>query len=210
MAGKNLGSGSIFLFLISIGPINVGSGRLNLKPYICIMKLNSDYFLRWRGYFATSAILLLLILAESCNSQPVTSETGQSTSGGDTTAKQEDGLKAQTLPEDFNVFFKRFHEDSVFQLEHTIFPLEGLPNTRGDWDTIPPERFFWQKADWKIHHHFTDPSNNFQQWFEMKGDRVVEHWILMRGTNMYIIRRFAKLEDGWFLIYYQGLRPTVR
>ncbi len=181
-----------------------------MKVYICSMKLDLGYFRKLRGYFASSAILFLLILAESCNSQPVTTEAGNSSKGNDTTGKEEDGIVGQTLPEDFNVFYRRFHEDSVYQLEHINFPLEGLPNTRGDWDTIPPERFFWQKTGWKIHHHMTDPGNNFQQWFEMKGDRMIEHWILMKGTNMYIVRRFAKLEDGWYLIYYQGLRPTVR
>lgn len=120
------------------------------------------------------------------------------------------GFLANSLPEDFNAFYRRFHEDSVFQMAHINWPLEGLPNATSADDTIPPDRFFWQKATWKKHNHFTDPGGNFQQWFEMTGDRIVEHWVLMKGTNMYIVRRFAKLDDGWYLIYYTGLRPTKR
>lgn len=116
----------------------------------------------------------------------------------------------QTLPEDFNAFFEKFHSDTVFQLAHINFPLEGLPNAQGDSDTIAPERYFWQRDGWKIHRPFTDPGNSFQQWFEMKGDRIIEHWILLRGSDLYIYRRFAKIDNDWFLIYYQGLRKTKR
>ena len=155
-------------------------------------------------------MIVMLILTQSCNSQPVTTGADNQTGAADSTKTEDPGIAAMTLPEDFNEFFKRFHDDTAFQMAHITFPLEGLPNAKGDSDTIAPARFFWQRADWKIHKPFTDPGGNFQQWFEMKGPRVVEHWILLRGTDMYIYRRFAKLEDGWYLIYYQGLRPTVR
>jgi hypothetical protein len=115
-----------------------------------------------------------------------------------------------TLPDDFVAFFDRFHTDSAYQMEHIMFPLEGLPTSTGDGDTLTTTRYFWQKADWKIHHRFTDPGHDFEQWYEVLNDRVIEHWIQMKGTNLYMKRRFAKLADGWHLIYYQGLRPTNR
>lgn len=159
--------------------------------------------------------MFLFLLTESCNSRPVSSDQADGDSAavqdslpGDSTRAKD--FVANSLPKDFNDFYLRFHEDSAYQMAHINWPLEGLPNAKSPEDTIPPEYFFWQKATWKKHNHFTDPGNNFQQWFEMKGDRIVEHWVLMKGTNMYIVRRFAKLDNGWHLIFYQGLRPTKR
>ena len=139
------------------------------------------------------------MLTESCNPKANTSTT------------ETEGQKAvDTLPDDFVAFFDRFHTDSAYQMAHIMFPLEGLPATTGDGDTLTITRYFWQKGDWKIHHRFTDPGHDFEQWYEVLNDRVIEHWILMKGTNLHMKRRFAKLEDGWYLIYYQGLRPTNR
>ena len=115
--------------------------------------------------------------------------------------------EGDTLPSEFVAFFDRFHEDSAFQMAHITFPLEGLPNSNNDSVVNNAERYYWTRADWKIHHGFVDPSNQFTQWFEMIGDRMIEHWVHMKGTNLFLQRRFAKLSDGWYLIYYVGMRP---
>lgn len=112
-----------------------------------------------------------------------------------------------TLPKDFADFFDRFHADSAYQMEHINFPLEGLPATTGIGDTLPTERYFWQKANWIKHNRFNDPGGNFEHWYLVVNDRIIEHWVKMKGTNLHMKRRFAKLDDGWYLIYYQGLRP---
>jgi len=44
------------------------------------------------------------------------------------------------IPDDFPDFYTKFHTDSVFQMEHIVFPLEGTP--AGDK---------WQRDDWVIH-----------------------------------------------------------
>jgi hypothetical protein len=153
---------------------------------------------KWRGCFVLSALLTLPFLGESCKSK--NAENNQST---------EESV-IDTLPADFVTFYDRFHEDSAFQMDHINFPLEGLPNSAGDGDTLATTRFFWQKADWKKHNHFTDPGGDFEQWFEVSDDRIIEHWVHMKGTNLHMRRRFAKLQDGWYLIYYQGMRPVDR
>jgi hypothetical protein len=143
-------------------------------------------------------VLIIPVLSESCRSK----ETAPQDTGPETEA-------VDTLPPDFVTFFNRFHEDSAFQWDHIIFPLEGLPNSTGDGDTTANARFFWQKSEWVKHNRFTDPGGNFDHWYTIIGDRIIEHWIQMKGTNMYMKRRFAKLDDGWYLIYYQGMRPVT-
>ena len=114
---------------------------------------------------------------------------------------------ADTLPKEFVTFFDQFHEDTAFQLAHIVFPLEGLPNSQGETDTMPVMRYFWQRENWKFHRHMTDPSNQFENWFEVLDPRIIEHWVQAKGTNLFMQRRFAKLSDGWYLIYYAGMRP---
>lgn len=112
-----------------------------------------------------------------------------------------------TLPDDFITFYDRFHTDSLYQMDHIVFPLEGLPNAIEVPDTVATKRFFWQQNEWKKHNHFTDPSGQFDHWYQVLDERVIEHWVQMKGTDMMIQRRFAKLENGWNLIYYAGMRP---
>lgn len=94
-------------------------------------------------------------------------------------------------------------------MDHIVFPLEGMPASTGDDDTLITGRFFWQRNEWKKHNHFTDPSNQFEHWYQVLDERIIEHWIKMKGTNLVMRRRFAKLDDEWFLIYYSGLRPET-
>jgi hypothetical protein len=144
-------------------------------------------------------MLVLLLPMTSCKS-----------GGNNAPAEAATEAPVDTLPGDFVAFFNRFHDDSVYQMEHILWPLEGLPAAVVDGEDIPSERYYWQKSNWKKHNHFTDPGGNFDQWYEVANDRFIEHWIQLKGTNMYMRRRFAKLDDGWFLIYYQGLRPMEK
>lgn len=125
----------------------------------------------------------------------------------DETTTDTDTTTVDTLPADFVAFYDRFHTDSQYQMDHIIFPLEGLPNSGIGADTVIPERYFWQRENWKLHNHFTDPSGQFDHWFLVKDPRIIEHYINMTGTNLMMLRRFAKLDEDWYLIYYIGMRP---
>lgn len=146
-------------------------------------------------FFALS--LLVLVSLESCAKKDAQHQTEEE-------AASADSLK---LPDDFVAFYDRFHTDSQYQMDHITFPLEGLPNSTGDGDTLLTERFFWQRDDWQRHNHFTDPSGQFEHWYEVLNERIIEHWVQMKGTNLVLRRRFAKLDEDWYLIYYAGMRP---
>jgi hypothetical protein len=140
-----------------------------------------------------------VLITESCKPKGATPEV-----------IQEEEQVADTLPADFVEFYDKFHTDSLYQMNHIIFPLEGLPNSLGDGDTISTQRFFWKREEWKRHNHFTDPSQQFEHWYQVLDERLIEHWVQMKGTDMVIHRRFARLDDGWYLIYYAGLRPMEK
>ncbi len=69
------------------------------------------------------------------------------------------------LPPDFLAFYQRFHDDSLYQLEHIIFPLQGIP-AEADSATIVDGRFRWQKEDWIMHHPIEDSRTQFSRKFQ--------------------------------------------
>ena len=166
-----------------------------------------EFFRKQRGCFAFSALLLVFLSHQGC--KPKVSETGNEAS---------EEVAPDTLPDEFAVFYDKFHTDSAYQFEHIIFPLEGLPDALEVSDTITSQRFYWQKEDWKLHSHFKDPGGQYEQWFEVINDRIIEHWVQLKGKNMFIHRRFAYLSkeenprnsDGWVMIYYAGMRPMTK
>ena len=105
------------------------------------------------------------------------------------------------MPDDFEKFFEKFHTDSVYQMNHITFPLEGMvkdPNS--DKDTIIEYR--WQKETWQLHHPFNNYDSLFTRKFYMFGDNIIIEKITGVNGMFEMERRFAKLNDGWNLIYY--------
>ncbi len=153
-----------------------------------------------RGCIVCSALLVLSLCLTNCKKSGSTEQTLAS----------ETEEVIDTLPDDFVEFFELFHSDSVYQMEHINFPLEGLPSSLEETDTVATQRFFWQRKEWVKHNPFTDPSGQFEHWYEVLDPRIIEHWVQLKGTRMVIHRRFAKLDDGWYLIYYAGMRPAEK
>lgn len=106
--------------------------------------------------------------------------------------------------DDFPSFYKKFHQDSAFQMSRISFPLQGLPE-RADSATIVSGTFRWEKENWKIQKAFTSQNNEFEQSFLPIGEDMIIEKLTHKKWGLAITRRFAKLDDGWNLIYYSGL-----
>ncbi len=95
------------------------------------------------------------------------------------------------IEKDFVEFYDRFHEDSTFQLTAISFPLHA------DGDLIT-----WTEENWILHQPFNDYGDKFRREFTPAGRLVFERIYDANGFfNMN--RRWAKLSDGWKLIYYK-------
>ena len=105
------------------------------------------------------------------------------------------------LSGDFIEFYERFHSDSVYQIEHITFPLEGFyRNFEEEEDII--YSIIWTEDNWILHRRF-DPSDKFfKQEFQMLGNSAVTETISALDGLFRMERRFARLSDGWNLIYY--------
>jgi len=104
----------------------------------------------------------------------------------------------------FDAFYQRFMSDSLFQMEHIIFPLEGLPDN-ADSATISSNTFRWERDNWVMHRRFDPQNSGFILEFIPFGDNLMVEKIVHRTGEYGMIRRFAKLDNEWNLIYYAGL-----
>ena len=90
----------------------------------------------------------------------------------------------EAFPEDFIVFYERFHQDTSFQLEHIEFPLPGLP-AHVDTDSMQNQSFFWEKEDWVIQKAIDEQSSGFKRQIFMMGETlVVEYMTNITSTKL--------------------------
>ena len=109
---------------------------------------------------------------------------------------------------DFDAFYHQFHQDSSYQLGHIIFPLEGIP-ARDSSYVYSDAPFHWQKDKWVLHREFNDMNGAFTREFLSMGDDLIIENIKHINGRYGMQRRFAKYEDGWYLIYYAAMNELA-
>lgn len=110
---------------------------------------------------------------------------------------------AEDLAE-FYQFYNLFHTDTAYQMAHISFPLAGKP-TQGT-ELQPGEKFFWQRANWNYHRPVDFETSEFKRRIVPFDEELVEEYIYHKKMGFGMKRRFAKLGDEWFLIYYEGMK----
>ncbi|MFK7933799.1 MAG: hypothetical protein AB8G22_09825 [Saprospiraceae bacterium] len=143
-------------------------------------------------YFFSILLLFGLISTFACQQDKTTNE-----------ATETDSSLAE-----FEAFYDRFHLDSLYQMEHITFPLEGIP-AQADSATLTDNAFRWQKDEWRMHRPFNRYDNNFQREFLPVGKTMIVEKITDAKTGFSMTRRFAKLDENWYLIYYAGMNMLV-
>ncbi len=105
------------------------------------------------------------------------------------------------LPADFVRFYNRFAKDSSYQMQHISFPLDGATRAPGsNGDSLIP--YHWRKDKWQLHHEFDDFNKIFTRKFIVIDNNLIVEKITGVDDLFKMERRFAKLHDGWNLIYY--------
>lgn len=107
---------------------------------------------------------------------------------------------------DFNNFYDQFLQDSLFQVQHINFPIEGLPdNAVAYGDTLG--NFRWTAENWRMHRPIDFEKTKFEQNFQTLGDELIIENIIDPANGYGMLRRWAKIGGEWSLIYYVGLNP---
>ena len=123
------------------------------------------------------------------------------------------GAPQEALPpvdlSDFYAFYQIFHIDTNFQREHIIFPLQGLP-ANADSLTIAGNDFTWTADTWKWHRPVDFETSEFTRELTPLGEDIVVEMIVHRNGQTGMLRRFAKMDDEWYLIYFADLNRVKR
>ena len=107
---------------------------------------------------------------------------------------------------EFSQFYDKFMQDSVFQLQHISFPLDGIPdNAVAYGDSL--KNFRWTAENWRIHRPIDFEKTKFEQKFQTLGDELIIENLVESTAGYGMVRRWAKIGGEWSLIYYAGLNP---
>ncbi|NET37233.1 MAG: DUF4348 domain-containing protein [Cyanothece sp. SIO1E1] len=153
------------------------------ESYIRLNKTTSNLPMR-----TFSLLLFLPFILLSCKQKEATAE-----------------VEGDTLPKDFIAFYERFLQDSLYQMEHINFPLEGIPDNALKGDQLQAN-FRWQQENWIMHRPIPKDSTGFNSSFSQLGPIIIEE-ILHESGQYGMLRRFANDGEDWRLIYYAGLNP---
>lgn len=109
-------------------------------------------------------------------------------------------FQAEGLPEDFVEFYNRFHSDSLYQMEHISFPLSGIPALQM---TGADTMYYFKKDDWRMHRSLPDSLIAYQSIIEID-EGIIEEEIGLQEQDVAIFRRYSKIGNEWYLIYYMA------
>ncbi len=109
------------------------------------------------------------------------------------------------LPKDFLEFYEKFHSDSIYQINHIVWPLRGIPRIK-DQSVEDLENFHWQKDTWVMHQKPDMNHGDYIIKYDLSVPNIITEHILIRNTDLRMMRRFARSNNGeWFLIFYTHL-----
>lgn len=151
-----------------------------------------------RRSFFPLLLLFGLGFLVACQNAPSNTETTLAL------AEQKTSTIGDTSMASFREFYKRFHQDSLYQIEHIIFPLEGLPDNADSINFVKND-FRWKLENWKMHRPFDFEFSDFKRQLEPISDQLVVERIVHQTGQMGMMRRFSRLGDDWYLIYYAGM-----
>ena len=129
--------------------------------------------------------LAAIVVLSACNSSRTESEVPVLTGEG-------------SEVEQFSAFYRKFHQDSLFQIARISWPLNGnyVQDSTGQAVELGHEL-----ADWTMHRPFSTGQDFVQEFQPLTDDLIIEE-IKARAGKYKIERRFARLTGGWHLIYY--------
>jgi hypothetical protein len=113
--------------------------------------------------------------------------------------------EAEGLSADFVQFYDKFHNDSVYQMAHIAFPLEGFPSGAMADSIKDVANFRWTADKWVMHRPMTLTDSLYSRRFEQPMPIMVNEVIIDKKTKYGILRRFLKRDNDWQLIYYSDM-----
>jgi len=121
-----------------------------------------------------------------------------------------EALSNPELPADFVDFYRRFHADSLYQMAHISWPLQGDVSEQIDSTHYQPKNNSWTPETWRMM-RLNFSTKDYKIETEMLGDLMVIERIRARSVSFGLERRFAKQPNGeWELIFYSDVQERGR
>lgn len=114
-------------------------------------------------------------------------------------SKSKNNIRQINEKESFDVFYKQFHRDSLFQISRIKFPLPGI---NSDEMTIEDTSYYWKKADWLMQHMID--TTLFSRKMSVS-DNIVEEVIRSNDPGFFIKRDFKSIKGNWYLVLYEDV-----
>lgn len=115
------------------------------------------------------------------------------------------------LPADFSEFYQKFHTDSLYQVAHIAWPLQGLTSVEADSGLQKKQAIYWELATWRMHRPVDFGTGEFKRALQVLGDELVVEKISYAAANFGLERRFVRDSEGkWELIYYSDMLEQDR
>ena len=111
----------------------------------------------------------------------------------------------KSRPMSFEDFYERFHSDSTYQMDHILFPMDGIPPMADS--TFNEAEFQWTMENWRLHRAFDFQDSDYEQQLDTFGEDVVVETIRHRSGKFGMMRRFARMDGEWYLIYCADMNP---
>ncbi len=113
------------------------------------------------------------------------------------------------LPADFMEFYQKFHQDSLYQIAHIAWPLQGDAAVLIDSSRVAKKTAVWEPKDWIMHRPIDFSTSDFKRDWELLGDELVIERIVYRAAKYGLERRFVRQYNGeWELIYYSDMQEV--
>lgn len=109
------------------------------------------------------------------------------------------GNNNELVKEQFDAFYTKFHNDSLFQISRIKFPLPGI-NT--DEMTVEDTTYYWKKDEW-VMQHMVDTTLFSKKM--LISDTAVEEEITSKDPGVIIKRKFQRIKGKWHLVLYEDV-----
>ncbi len=112
------------------------------------------------------------------------------------------------VPTDFMAFYRQFHTDSLFQVQHISWPLAGQTTQTAPDGTLSAQPTYWERDKWRFQRLVDFSTGEFKQQLLTLEDKYVVEIISYAGASHFALeRRFMRRSDGaWELVYYADMQ----
>ncbi|MCS7037097.1 MAG: hypothetical protein RMJ33_09635 [Saprospiraceae bacterium] len=144
--------------------------------------------------FLLPGIALLPLLFTACR-QPATPPSSTLSAAAD-------------IPADFLAFYRQFHADSLFQVQHISWPLPGQTTEETPDGALHRKSTYWERENWRFQRAVDFSTGEYRQQLRaVEGQYVVETISYAAAPNYALERRFMRRTDGaWELVYYADMQ----